>query len=119
LLLLVGHGLARALTGARIGLGALAADRQALAMADAAVALDIDQALDVHAHLGAQIAFDLVARFDGAAELADFVIGQVPGLLRAVHIGLLANIHGGLASHAEDIGQRNLGTLVIRNIDAS
>ena len=81
ILLLAGHGLARTLAGAGIGLGALAADGQALAVTQAAVAADVHQTLDVHAHLGAQVAFDLVAGFDDAAELADFVVGEVAGLL--------------------------------------
>ena len=41
-------GLGRALAGARIGVRALAADRQAAAMTQAAVAAEIHQPLDVH-----------------------------------------------------------------------
>ena len=41
--------LARALAGARVGVRALAADRQALAVTEAAVAAEVHQALDVHA----------------------------------------------------------------------
>src|SRR4051794_30853273 len=50
-LLLAGnrHGLALAGTG--IGVGALAADRQALAMTQPAIAGHVHQALDVHRHL--------------------------------------------------------------------
>src|ERR1044071_1132296 len=50
--------LARTLPRARIGAGALAAHRQALAMARAAVALQVDQPLDRHLDLAAQIALD-------------------------------------------------------------
>src|SRR6185369_7321772 len=47
LLLLAGDRLGRALAGPGVGVGALAADRQALAVAQAAVAGQVHQALDV------------------------------------------------------------------------
>src|SRR3712207_7918212 len=43
-----------ALAGARVGVGALAADRQALAMAETAVAGEVHQPLDVHRRLAAE-----------------------------------------------------------------
>src|ERR1700709_2089669 len=58
--LLAGDGLRGALARACVGVGALAADRQALAVTQAAVAAQIHQALDVHRHFAAQIAFDEV-----------------------------------------------------------
>ena len=58
---------ARAFAGACIGVGALAAQRQATTMAQAAVAAQIHQALDRHADFAAQVAFD--------HELADFGAG--------------------------------------------
>ena len=62
-------GLARALAGAGVGLGALAADRQAAQVPDAAVALDALQALQVHADFAAQIAFDhILAVLNGVPE---------------------------------------------------
>src|SRR5699024_11078532 len=59
-LLLVGYGLLGTLAGARVGLAALAADRQALAVPDAAIAADFRQPLDIQGRLTAQIAFDNV-----------------------------------------------------------
>src|SRR5262249_40318075 len=50
--------LARPLAGAGVGLGALAADRQAAAVPEAAVALDLLEAVDVLVYLAAQRAFD-------------------------------------------------------------
>ena len=47
-----------ALAGARIGARALAAHRQALAMAQAAVAAEVHQPLDAHRHFAAQVALD-------------------------------------------------------------
>src|SRR5262249_19322051 len=51
-------GLPWAFTSAGIGLGTLAADREAAQMADAAIAFDGLKAFEVHADFAAQIAFD-------------------------------------------------------------
>src|SRR5712691_492517 len=56
-LLLPGHGLARPLAGARVGVRPLAAHRQVAPMAHAAVAADVDQPLDVHLDILAQVPF--------------------------------------------------------------
>src|SRR5690606_23643336 len=66
----------RALAGARVGLGALAAHRQALAVAQAAVAAEVHQALDVHRHRAAQIALDHVVAIDRLADARHLVVGQ-------------------------------------------
>src|SRR6266498_4128091 len=50
--------LARALARARVGARALAAYRQSLAMANAAIAAEVHQPLDAHRHLAAQVALD-------------------------------------------------------------
>src|SRR6185503_16283695 len=55
-------GFPRPLAGARVGARALAARRQALAVTRAAVAVQVDQALDRHLHLAAQVALDGEAR---------------------------------------------------------
>src|SRR6267378_2639027 len=52
------------LLGARIGVRALAAHRQILAMTGAAIRPDVHQAFDVHRDLGTQRAFDLVVALD-------------------------------------------------------
>src|SRR5690606_2800260 len=77
LLLLPGDRLGLALAGARIGMRALAADGQALAMAQTAIAGEIHQALDVHRRIAAQVAFYRVVGIDGFADLQHFLIGQV------------------------------------------
>ena len=48
----------RALAGAGVGVGALTADRESLAVADALEAADLDLALDVGLHVAAQVALD-------------------------------------------------------------
>jgi hypothetical protein len=75
---LLDHGarLARTLAGAGIRAGALAANRQAAAMTEAAVAAEVHQALDVDRHLAAQVAFDRQAA-DFLADLLQIGVGQV------------------------------------------
>src|SRR3954465_10564423 len=55
LLLFAGNGLGRSLARARVGMGALAAHRQAAAMTKAAIATKIHQTLDVHAGLATKV----------------------------------------------------------------
>src|SRR5207245_194146 len=49
----------RSLAGAGVGVGALAPDREPLAVAESAVAAEVHQPLDVHRDLAPQVAFDL------------------------------------------------------------
>src|SRR5690606_29116211 len=83
-------GLARALAGPGIGAGALAAHRQAAAVAQAAVAAQVHQPLDRHADLTTQVAFDRVLGHLGADAL-DFRLGQVANLGRRGDARRLAN----------------------------
>src|SRR5215470_3986929 len=96
-LLLAGDRLRRSLAGARIGVGALAADRQVAAMAQAAVAAEILQPLDVELDLAPQVALDDVVAVDHLTDLQHFLVGELrhPPLRRDVHLvhdllGLLA-----------------------------
>src|SRR5512134_3343762 len=66
--LLAQHALARPLAGARVGVRPLAAHRQASPVAQAAVAAEVHEALDVHRDLAAQVAFDLVLRLEDVAD---------------------------------------------------
>src|SRR5690606_4950919 len=63
---LLPDGLARTLAGTGIGPGALAAQRQAATVAQAAIAGQVHQALDGHADLAAEVAFDHVLADFGA-----------------------------------------------------
>ncbi len=81
--------LARAFAGAGVGLGALAAHRQAAQVADAAIALDALQALEVHADLAAQIAFDdILAVLDRVDDLGELLLGQILGADARIDVGL-------------------------------
>src|SRR4249920_3704695 len=67
-LLLGNRALARALAGAGVGLGALAAHRQVAAVPQPAEAADFHQPLDVHRDLLAKIAFDAALVLDHLAD---------------------------------------------------
>src|SRR5438445_5059537 len=73
------HGLARPLAGARVGLGSLSAHRQAPAMPDAPVTLDVPQAGDILLHLPAERAFHRVLAVENPCQTADVVVGQLLG----------------------------------------
>src|SRR5205085_2051766 len=75
--------LARTLACARVGAGALAAYRQALAMAHAAIAAEIHQPLDRHRDLASQVAFDGDLG-DLLADLLELVVVQILDLARAL-----------------------------------
>src|SRR3954451_9763964 len=76
-LLLAGdRGALRALAGARVGLGALAVDRQPAAVAKGAVGADLLQALDALGALAAKVALHF-ARLHSLAELQLLILGQV------------------------------------------
>jgi uncharacterized membrane protein YoaK (UPF0700 family) len=72
-------------------------------MTQAAVAADVDEALDVDRNLGAQVTFDLVAGFNHATQLADFLVGQVAGLLGRIDVSLFKDGLGADAADAKDL----------------
>src|SRR5262249_17337754 len=76
-LLLAGDGLGRPLAGTRIGVRALAAYRQTLAMAQAAIAAKVHQPLDVHCDNASQVALDPVVAVDHLADPDNLVVGQL------------------------------------------
>src|SRR6185295_7410810 len=102
---------------ARVGARALAADGQALAMARAAVAAQVDEALDRHLHFAAQVALDREAR-DVLAQPVHLGVGQVLDLAVRLDAGGDADRRRARAADAIDRGQRDAGVLVVRNVDA-
>jgi hypothetical protein len=85
-------------------------------MAMAAVAAEVHQALDRHRHLAAQIAFDRKA-LHVFAQPVELGVGQVLDLARGLHAGRGADRLRTGAPDAENRGQRDLGVLVVRNVD--
>src|SRR6266571_6555141 len=72
-----GNCAARAPLGARVGSRALAVGGQAAPVPDAAIAVDLDQALDVLAHLLSQLAFHGVVLVDVLKYARYLVVGHV------------------------------------------
>ena len=107
-----------ALTGTRVGLGALATHRQATAVPQALVAADLDLAANVGLHLAAQVTLDLEVGFDVVAQVGQLVVGQVLGAQVPVNAGGCQDLVGSGTSDAEDVRQRDLHPLIARQIDA-
>jgi hypothetical protein len=84
---------------------ALPAHRKIAPVAQATVALDFDQAADIHLDLLAEIALDAALGFNGLAEAVDFFLGQVLDLFCFFHVGLGAQGSGAGLADAIDRGQ--------------
>jgi hypothetical protein len=99
-------------------MGALAADRQALAVTQAAIAAQIHQPLDVHRHFAAQIAFDQIIAVDRFRESGSLGIGQIitrGGRRRDAD--LLADLLG-FAGRCHECSAGDFDALLGRDIDA-
>ena len=110
-------GLARALPRTRVSLGALTADRQAAEVADAAVALDTLEALQVHTDFAAQIAFDHVFAFlDGVHDLRKLRFAQIFSADGAINIGALQNLLRIDRTNSVNVTKRDIDALFRRNV---
>src|ERR1700678_1474859 len=110
--------LPRTFARARIGVRALAANRQIAAVTNPAVRLNFNQAPDIHLLLFAQVAFDAPFRFDRRANRGQLFFGQVLDLLGGVHLGLLRQGARARLSDAINRGEPNPQPLVRRQIYA-
>src|ERR1700694_100928 len=110
-------GLARPLASTRVGPGTLPAYRQSLAMTHAAIAAEVHKPLDRHRHLAAQVAFHREAP-DALADALELTVGKVLDLARCLHAGRGADRLRAGAADAEDRRQRDLGVLVVGDVDA-
>src|SRR5688572_11908959 len=116
-LLFARHGAAaRAFAGAGVGLRALAAHRQVLAVPDAAVAADLHQPLDVLADLLAQVALDAPFVLDHLADPARLVLGEVPHLGGRRHPRLGEDRLCARAPDAVDVRQPDPDLLVLGEV---
>src|SRR5438270_11670627 len=117
LLLLPGDRPRLALAGARIGVRALAADRQAPPMAKPAVAGEVHQPLDVHRGVAAKVALDAVIAVDGLADVEHFLVGEVLDPLFGRDSELLGDLAGRGPADTVDVGQRDFHALVGGDVD--
>src|SRR6059036_2537601 len=108
----------RPLLGARVGVRALAAHRQSLAMPRAAVRPDVHQPLDVHRDLGPQRALDLVVPLDHLAQPRDLRVAQVTNARIRIDPGLRENLLRVPRAEAVDVRESVQNLLVARQVDA-
>ena len=90
--LLAGDGLARALAGAGVGAGALAADGQAAAVTVAAVAADVAQPARCSAGSGGAARLRPGSPVDDADDLGQLFFGQFLGAALGVDAGFLEDL---------------------------
>src|SRR6185503_7605182 len=118
--LLAGNGaLTGTLAGTSVGVGALSANRQCAAMPVAAIALDIDEALDVHLDVFAKIALDITFVLDHLADAVYLFFVQVLDLFEGVYVCLLQDFERARIADAIDVCERDPCLLVAGQIDAS
>ena len=87
-------------------------------MPDAAEAADLRQALDRLGALAAKVALDLQLAVDVAADLVDLVVGEVFHLLVRIEPERGADLLRGRLADSVDVGQPDLQTLLVREVDA-
>src|SRR3954467_14547239 len=101
--LFAGDGFLGALAGACVGAGALAADREAAAVADASVAGDVAQTRNVLRYLAAELAFDGVVLVQERGDAGYFVFAELAGVRLRVDTGFVAQLAGGLGADAVQV----------------
>src|SRR5690606_33696791 len=112
LLLLAGDRLRRALAGTGVGMGALATYRRVAALAKASVATKIHAPLDVHLHLAAEVALDLVVVVDIFANTQHLGVGEFVHPPALVDPDRIADLSSGRPTDAVNIGKGDHRPLV-------
>lgn len=113
------NGLTGSFPSAGVGLGALASNRQAAQMANAAITFDTLEPLEVHADFAPQVAFDdVLSVLDGVDDLRELLFGQVFGAGAGLNIGVGQDVFGIAGTNAVDIAQSDIDPFVGGNLDA-
>jgi len=111
-------GLAGPLSGAGVGARALATNRQATTMADAAIAIDRLKALEILLQLASQIAFNDVLVFrDHLDDPVELLIGQALGANIGADFSLFEDQLGPGRPNAVNVGESGFNPFVTGNID--
>jgi hypothetical protein len=97
---------------------ALAADRKALAVPEAAIGSEIHQTLDVHRDFAAQIALDAVIGVDRLTDLENLLVGEILDSTLWRDAEFRGDLFGLGPADAVNIGKRDFHALVRRDIDA-
>jgi hypothetical protein len=97
----------------------LAANRQALAVAEAPEATEVHEALDVHADLTPQIALDLqLALLDHLADATGLVVVELVSPLAERDVRRLQDLARKRLANSVDVSERDFHPLVAGKIDA-
>src|SRR4051812_44770643 len=99
-------------------MSALTARRQTAAVARAAIAAEVHEALDRELHIAAQIALDAEVSFDRIADLADVVLVEIVAALVTRDAGLGEHDVRRVAADAVDVRECDLDPLVAREVNA-
>ena len=83
-------------------------------MADAAEAVDLDEALNVLGDFTTEVTFNFDILVDKLAELRDFFFGEITDPSGGVDTRTFQDLLGGRATNTEDIGNTDLNPLVTR-----
>src|SRR6516164_2840504 len=119
LFLLAGNWFGRTFAGPSVGMGALSAHRKSAPVAQAAIAAEIHQPLDIHGDFAPQIALDDVIAVDHLAQLQDFLIGKLRYPARLGDRNFPKDFVSLSAADAIDILERDNDALVGRQVNAS
>src|SRR3954471_18680308 len=118
-LLLAGAGLARALAGARVGLGALPVAGKSTAVTQPLVAADLHLAADVAGHLAAQVTLDAEVLVDVVAQLQQVLVAEVLDAQVGADARRRQRLLGGRLADAIDVGECDLHPLPGGEVDTS
>src|SRR6187397_1003386 len=106
----------RSLAAAGVGLRPLTPNRQATAMAEAAVGADLHQPFDVLRAIAAEVALDL-AVLDRFAKFHHLVLGQVLDRGIGVDFGLGEDLLRRRLPNPEDVGEPDFDPFVDGDVD--
>ena len=107
------NGLLLTLAGTCVVFGALATHRQACAVADATVATDIHEALDVHLDGGAEFTLNLELVVDEGTDSGDLLVVPVSDFDSGVDAALVQDSLGTAAANTVDIGETYNSVFVV------
>src|SRR6266496_3862315 len=96
---------------------ALAANRKRPTMPQAAISTNVHQALDVHLHALAQVAFDLALSFDHGANPAQIIFTEVPDPRVETHLRFNQNRRRARSANSVNSCKTDLRSFVGRKID--
>ena len=92
-------------------------DRQIAAMAQTTVAANLDQPLNIHLHLAAQVAFHFIVLRNVIPQQAQVGLGQILHPDIGIHLGRRQDLVGPAWADSEQIVQRYFDPLIARKIN--